>query len=799
MVGYAQSTQQHYQIAAGNLSQALIAFSLQSGLQLTVDHQKLQGLKTAGLQGDYSIAEAFEKLLQGTALKAQRRADGSYTLLQNNSTHAVVQLETIQLQAQKNQVASAELGADDATLPVITLSAEKQGHAGDGYLVNKITDVGIWGARALKDTPYSVSVISSDLIENSIAKDMNQIFKKNPTTQETAARSSVASDLYVPVIRGFNPRTLVNGVSHSMGYATSPMMQDIDRVEIINGATGFLYGGGQVGGAINYITKKPTLEKLMNLSVGSYGGSSYFGHLDLGGQFDQENIFGYRINVLYQNGENPSKVDIEQKGISLVLDWKLSDRFYTDIKYAHKDAFEQGGNTVFNSIVDRSVIKKNKSYSPSWVENQVKSDIIENHSKWKINDNLSLRTNLSYEKMKHRGDNTSIVLKDNGMVSIDAINYWKGSSITKNAWQETKSAGGSIYLDSEFATASIQHNLTVGYSLERSKYYRRADNWLELDFNQDIPLNELKDVPEPNWNNIGSYGQEPLKARNKLEFRNILMGDDIVFNSQWSALLGANYATINSTFYPSSYTYKKSELTPTMSIIYKPYENVTSYITYIENLEQGDQVPNDPNYNDPGKLLDPYKSKQYELGAKLSLLNDKLLLTSALFRIEKANWFEGQASNGKINYSQDGQQIHQGLELGITGKLSDRWVIVAGGTIMDLDVKKASDAQIEGNKPTEAAERMAKIYTEYQLPWLDGLAITAGAYYTGKKYADSANTDILPAYTLVDMGLRYRSNIGGYPTTFNLNVSNLTNKTYWGKKEYLGDPRTVAFSIKTQF
>ncbi|WP_419671562.1 hypothetical protein [Aliarcobacter butzleri] len=47
----------------------------------------------------------------------------------------------------------------------------------------------------------------------------------------------------------------------------------------------------------------------------------------------------------------------------------------------------------------------------------------------------------------------------------------------------------------------------------------------------------------------------------------------------------------------------------------------------------------DPRYKNAGQILDPYKSKQYEIGAKYSL-NEKVLLTRALFRIEKANEYE---------------------------------------------------------------------------------------------------------------------------------------------------------------
>nr|WP_313956650.1 TonB-dependent receptor [Aliarcobacter butzleri] len=65
--------------------------------------------------------------------------------------------------------------------------------------------------------------------------------------------------------------------------------------------------------------------------------------------------------------------------------------------------------------------------------------------------------------------------------------------------------------------------------------------------------------------------------------------------------------------------------------------------------------------------------------------------------------------------------------------------------------------------------------------------------------SDSFKVEILPSYTLYDAGLRYKTKLEKYPTTFLLNVANLTGKDYWASSSYLGDPRSVAFSMKMEF
>ena len=118
---------------------------------------------------------------------------------------------------------------------------------------------------------------------------------------------------------------------------------------------------------------------------------------------------------------------------------------------------------------------------------------------------------------------------------------------------------------------------------------------------------------------------------------------------------------------------------------------------------------------------------------------------------------------------------------------------------MDIEVEKSNNPAIEGKKPTSAATKMAKLYAEYNIPFISGLTVTGGAYYTGERYGDSMNTDKIPSYTLYDAGLRYKTKLDKYPTTFIMNVTNLTDKKYWRSSTSFGEPRNIAFSMKMEF
>ncbi|RBQ32240.1 TonB-dependent siderophore receptor [Arcobacter sp. FW59] len=670
----------------------------------------------------------------------------------------------------------------------VSSSNYKNGSADSGYLTENITGVGLWGKRSLQDTPYSISIISKDLIENVQANDMSPIFKINPITQHNG---DVANGIHRPIIRGFGvENAVVNGMPIANFYSFTTM-EDLERVETISGATGFLYGGGRVGGAVNYVMKKPTLENQRSIRIGNYGGEQYYGHIDLSGQIDDKNIFGYRINSLYQDGDSVADVGKEQKFVSLAFDYKPTDNFTMDLNYAHRDLKQKNIKPSISVSANnvRPILDVSKGYSADWTSGYEKNDRVMTSLKWDINDIFTLRSSLLYEKADLGNARQQVIFTRNDGL-YDGLNI--KDTAGKN--QEFESYAGNIYLDSKFETFGLNNLLTFGYSESYYKYLNMQTDAV-LEFFSGVELNKIKNMSIPSGN-ISEFGFIPMQ---KTQYRNILIGDDIVFNDQWSALIGANYATLINTNYSSGVkqpTYDESKLTPTLSLMYKPFEDLTTYITYIESFERGSLVGTD--YQNEGETLAPYKSTQYEVGAKYNL-NESVLLTGSLFRIEKANNYADNTTTPKPTLTQDGEAIHQGLELTVSGKITDNLTLFGGGTWMDLSVEKATNKDIEGKKPTNAATKMAKLYAEYDIPFVSGLTVTGGAYYTGERYGDELNTDKIPSYTLYDAGLRYKTKLDKYPTTFLLNVSNLTGEDYWASSSSLGDPRTVAFSMKLEF
>ncbi|MFY4742327.1 TonB-dependent siderophore receptor [Aliarcobacter butzleri] len=748
-----------YTVKNMSLKQALEKISKESKLAYIVDESLISGKTAPNIENVQGLKNALNQVLSGSGLEAT---------VENNTI-----------------IIKKIIGQGTVLEPISVNEGYSNGSAQNGYVTKEISGVGIWDKRTLQDTPYQMSVISQDMIENT-ASGIAQIFKMNPVVQlsylSTSAQSWNSSGMN---IRGFSAvnNTIFDGVPLSGTYTA--LSQDLERVEILNGLSGFLYGVGYVGGAVNYITKKPTLERLTNITIGTTGNEAAYVHADLGGKIDEKGKFTYRLNAFKQEGETSIKDQkVDNSLVSGALDWRATDNLILSFDASHKEIRTDKLTASFSSNQSINNLDPKQGYAPDWTFSEGSQDRLGFKSLWQINDNVKLRTGYIHIEQENEFNQPYVYDNYDGTYRF---NYYRLYP------DKVKDHGAYVYTDFDFNTFGIEHTLTIGSSGNKRKSYT-MDNpreWVNLG---NYKLNELNSVAEPTY--LGSSNNRKyLSSRN--EKINFMIGDDIRFNDQWSALVGFNYVETQTDSYDVNGTrtsgYDANEVTPSLSLIFKPFEDLTTYITYMEALENGTIVGN--TYKNFGEVFDPYVSKQYEIGAKYSV-SENLLLSSALFRIEKANSYEDLTTSPKT-LTQDGLVIHEGLEVTATGKVTDNLTIVGGGTIMDLEVDKAN-ANV-GKKPTNVASKMAKLYAEYNIPMVKGLTVTGGAYYTGESYRDGANTDVIPSYTVYDGGLRYKTKLDKYPTTFIMNVTNLTDKKYWRSPTSFGEPRNIAFSMKMEF
>jgi iron complex outermembrane receptor protein len=793
-------TERSYDIPAGTLSDALNRFAEQSGVQLTYEAALTQGRRTTGLHGNFAPRDALSYLLSGTGLAARPASEGTMTIVR--ATIGAMTLDPLRLEMTPVAYAAGNSEKDEEGWsrndPILV--------TGQNEKIDAVSTSGPWGNKLVIDTPYSVSVVPQDLIESVVAGDMDQIFKMNPVVQNSAP-STVYGTPYV-TIRGFDSQKgVVDGVRLS-STLTGISTEELANVEIMNGLSGFLYGVGNPGGVTNYVLKRPTYVPKLDVRVGNYGKQQWFAHIDLGGKIDPNGTFAYRLNMSFQDGKTAKKnQNVARTMISGALDWNAAPDLLVQAEAGHTYYRIDGIDSRFYAYANTArgtldhwiePLANDKTWTPSWSYLQTKTDRAGANLKWKINDIFSLRAAYIYKRDAQESINIyPLYIEDTG----NGEPGWQSGFASRSAPSYNYAQGAFAYLDSEFATFAIRHRLTIGASGDILRVKRHVTNSVS---GGDSPIftdpDDLNTWAMPSA--LNSYAWGALYKSSQSKNTNVVIGDDIQFGGKISAMVGVNRSTVetrnlNSAGNSTSH-YKESAYTPTISLVFKPIPRVTTYATYMEGLEQGSTVPDDAVlYNNPGVIMKPYVSKQYEVGAKYAP-TDALLITGAVYRIEKANAFDEQV-NGKITRTQDGVEVHQGFEFTATGDVTPNLKVMVGGTVMDLKVTKTSTASLLGKKPTGVSGTLAKMYLEYSVPPLPGFSVSGGIYHAGKMFKDSANLQKLEGYTIMDIGLHYKTEIDTHPVRFDLNVANVTNESYWATSYSLGIPRNVAFSVKYGF
>ncbi len=283
-------------------------------------------------------------------------------------------------------------------------------------------------------------------------------------------------------------------------------------------------------------------------------------------------------------------------------------------------------------------------------------------------------------------------------------------------------------------------------------------------------------------------------------YRTLLFSDRLSLGEHWSLLLGLNRASIDDRLtsttaagVSSTAAYETSKTTPAVALSFKPVAAVTTYVSYVEALQQGFVAGS--TTSNAGEIFAPFVSKQREVGVKATL--GGIGLNLAWFDIDQANQYVDPATN---RASQDGRETHRGWEFSLTGKLTERLRLTGGFTVLEARIDKAT-ANV-GKTPQGVPENMARLYAEYDLPFVAGLTLNGGASYTGKIPWDAANTLYVDAVTVYDAGLRYQTKLAGKDTTLRLNVANLSDKNYWTTRSgilYPGAPRTLSVSASLAF
>jgi catecholate siderophore receptor len=633
------------------------------------------------------------------------------------------------------------------------------------YLKKRISSATKTDTR-IRDIPQSISVITEEQIKDQSLLGLTEAIKYSPGVmagQGEGNRDSVwfrgnqsTSDLFV------------DGVRDDVQYYRD--LYNIDRVEVLMGPNGMIFGRGGVGGVINRVTKEAHWENKNELRMqgGTYDHKR--SSIDLNSGINE--TLAVRINAMIEDsGSFRQGVESEKKAINPTFTFKPSDKtkIVVGMEYFNdKRTNDRGIPSVSNGLqsrpfsTSRSTFFGNASQSPN--EAIVKNGYaIIDHT---FDNGMSVKNTTRFSDYDKYYQNVyaNSSVQANGTFTIDG--YYDNTQ-RQNFFNQTD-------LTYNFKTGSVSHKLLTGLEigLQENQNYRIVNSGTDptplasnpfalLTFNSSRSRNTSTDISN----------------------QAIYLQDQIYLNEQFQIIAGLRYDKFKTKFNDSvtianSATINDQFISPRVGLVYKPIEPVSLYTNYSLSYlpRTGEQLT---SLTSSIKSFDPEKFTNIEAGIKYDLLQS-FSISSSIYRLERSKMAITDPSSPTNTIIVDGQ-VTKGFELGVAGKLFDSYSMYGGYTYQDAEITKnqgTGDAQITSGTPLgHVPKHTFSLWNKYEMneTWSAALGIVSRS----DMFAATPTTSTavkLPGYARLDAAIYANIN---KQTKLQLNIENLLDKTYY--------------------
>jgi iron complex outermembrane receptor protein len=757
----AAEQQRSYAIPAGPLDDALNSFGRAAGILLSYSPESTANLRSAGLQGSYTVQQGLDRLLAGSGYRATRQPNGAYLL--------------------SRVMEQATVTAAAAMLPGITVTAEADRETATGPVNGYVARRSATGTKtdtALLEVPQSVSVIGRAEIEARGALDLMDVVAQTPGVATAAYGPDNRGWEYI-ALRGFpgNSSSFRDGLPQTQFGVVYRMTEPwgLERVEIMRGPSSVLFGQGDVGGVINRVSKAPGADNKREIEVqyGSFNRKQVAA--DLGAA---QGDLSYRLLGLALNSNDQDRypdgrrIDRSRRYLAPSLRWQISaDTSLTLLSEFLKDKSGEDPYYIFFPTAGGTrAIKYGDPSFTRFSQDQYSLGYQLDHT---INAAWSLRQNARY---------TDIALERNALWGDALLDDGHTLSRSTRTWDDgLKQSSIDTMLEGRLRNGSVTQTLLFGLDWNHleGKALRFRGTGPDLDL-----LNPVYGmlVPQPTT--------PTADFTQKVDQIGLYAQDQIRIGQRWIATMGGRHDHVKSTTDDRLSAGRSRQSDDAFSgragVSYLLGAGWAPYVSYATSFLPVSGADSD---NNPFK---PSKGKQLEAGIKYQPDGGSALFTAAVFDLRKTNVLTYDNLTGDAR--QIGKQRSRGLELEAKAELARGLSATASLTTMSLKVQDSADTSEVGKVPPAVPERTASVWLDYAVG--GGFGIGAGLNYVGPRQNDEANTNTERAFTLLNAAARY--DVG--PWRFMLSAANGLNKKYnticYHGECYQGRQRTLVASAR---
>ncbi|AGQ97021.1 TonB-dependent siderophore receptor [Vibrio parahaemolyticus] len=608
---------------------------------------------------------------------------------------------------------SAVASEETNSTPSATETIQVYGHQYEGY-AEHMPQSGTKTDVEWLDVPQAVSVVTKTEMQDRGAVRLVDALDGVAGVNNTLGEGS--RDQFM--IRGFDSLNDMyrDGMRDDGTLQSYRSLANVERVEIVKGPAGALYGRGSAGGIINLVTKRANGENFTHVkgSVGS--NSQYVGQVDSSMAFSDK-VNG-RINLEYRQADSyVDHVDSNDFFIAPTIRVLPADGHTIDIdvEYAHQELVPYRGVPSKNGKpVDLPV----STYFGGTNDYQESDSLrVAVDYEWRLNDQWvwNNRAAFNHIELEQKGTRQGKVTGNEVSQTVNNFGYDPRTTTT---------------LQSELIWETNDNQLMLG-----------------ADFNQidiDLTLASDKTLPPQNIYNpvVGPTPDPGFKPfRDNTTTTTGVYVQDVYTWGDLSVIGNVRYDSMELEQQKAGSGKEKlddDKVSYRAGLVYRINYDTSVYAS----LARSWQLPYAGIYINP-KLAEFFHTDLKEVGAKAYLLDNALMLNAALFQIDQ----EQPQTNVDGDVIDKIEVRHQGIELEARGQITKQWDISVGYSYLDAEDKAT------GKKPNDVSDHLFSLWSTYQLD--DNWRLGGGVKYVGDRYAGNDEAVALGDYTTVDLMAAY--------------------------------------------
>ncbi len=669
----------------------------------------------------------------------------------------------------------------------------------DGYRTEE-TKSGTKTSVPILDVPQSISVVTAEQMRDENIRSMADLARLLPGV--SAGQGEGHRDQLT--LRGNNSTAdfFVDGLRDDVQYYRS--FYNIDRVEAHKGPNAMIFGRGGGGGIINRVSKSALNDKNF---VAVEAGIDSFTSFSVAG--DANVLLGpgaMRLNGFYESLDNHRPLfSGERYGVNPVIGADLGQGIKLQLAYEYvKDnrAVDRGVPSAFAGTMNAPAgrargLEKTTFAVPDVNRTEFDAHVVRFKGEAALSSALTLSATALY------GDYDKVYGNVFAVTPVSATNSVGVEAYRDPTKRQNLVAQGNI--EWRVTTGPLDHVILIGgeYTDQDTKnaringFFTPALTSASRRSTVQLSANPLA-IPTVSFIE-GPLGNSNRQVASTLSQGSAYIQDQIGLGDKFDVILGLRYDRLNvvvTNVFTQARAKRVDKLwSPRAGLVFKPVQQASLYASFSKSYlpQSGDQFL---TFDATNATLKPERFINYELGAKWDI-RPNLSFTAAVYQLDRDNTRANGPVPGSIVLT--GKQRSKGVELGLTGKVTTAWQVVAGYAFTKAEITATTTAAPNGRTLAQVPRHQFSFWNRYDFSESFGAGV--GIYHQSKSFATISNATALPAYTRVDAALFAKLSDR---ITAQMNIENIGNIKYFPTAHNdnnitIGAPRNVRFSLGVKF